>query len=143
MQFLGIRNSANEIRVAILEKKKSEEYDFINWDSETKLKFPSSYDSDSEKILWLDRELEALYSRYSNLNSISIKQNELTTRSGLTAALRRTSYFDGVVLLFAAKNGIPIYTYNGSYMFFENRNIDIILSYQGFTMFFGVLFSWL
>ena len=32
---------------------------------------------------------------------------------------------------------------NGSYMFFENRNIDIILSYQGFTMFFGVLFSWL
>ena len=61
--------------------------------------------------------------------------------SGKEAVLFLLEY--GFVSLSLNKISLRVVDYNGSYMFFENRNIDIILSYQGFTMFFGVLFSWL
>ncbi len=112
MRILGLRSSADLVRYASLECNGTT-VTLLNASSESKLPFPATAITATEKLLWFEKELERILRADPGYDRIAIKMNELA-RGGLrgeTLASRQAAYLDATALLVATRMNIPAETY--------------------------------
>lgn len=104
MQVLGIRAAPKEVRYAILEGNQ-DEVRFVNADDENRLRFPLQLENPEEKIHWLYQEFVRILKLRPNIERIAIKEPEFTNQGRSNRNDREIAYYNGVILLVAAKCG--------------------------------------
>lgn len=112
MRILGIRSTADVIRYAVVEVNGSS-ITLVNTTTESKLPFPATARTPTEKLLWFEQELTRILRNEPEVKKIGIKINELA-RGGLrgeTLASREAAYLDAAALLFAARTNLPAQTF--------------------------------
>lgn len=107
MQILGIRNSVNEIRYAIVEWDGANAT-LVNADDETKLKFPPAITDQAAKLIWAKTELERVLRNYPDIDSVIIKANEFSRQGGDSSNARQSAYLDAVAQVVAAEHPKPV-----------------------------------
>ena len=105
MKVLGVRIEPTKARYAILEKS-GDDFSLLNADTESRLVFPANLTAPDERANWLYRELDRLIHEHNDVEKICIKTNEYTR--GDTKPKRTTAHLEGVVLLFGARNNLPV-----------------------------------
>ena len=106
MIVLGLRASAQGIRFAILAKNEDGTINFINKDSENRLKYPATIDTIDEKLLWVKSEVDRILRKNPDIEKILIKTNEFNGTEN--SAKRETTYMDAIFLLCAKEHNIPV-----------------------------------
>jgi Holliday junction resolvasome RuvABC endonuclease subunit len=104
MQVLGIRAAPKEVRYAILEGNQ-DEVRFVNADDENRLRFPLQLKNPEEKIHWLYQEFVRILKLHPKIERIAIKEPEFTNQARSSRSGREIAYYNGVILLLAAKCG--------------------------------------
>ena len=104
MQVLGIRAAPKEVRYAILEGNQ-DEVRFVNADDENRLRFPLQLKNPEEKIHWLYQEFVRILKLHPKIERIAIKEPEFTNQARLIKSDREIAYYNGIILLVAAKCG--------------------------------------
>lgn len=105
MKVLGIRVDPQKTRYALVELKGGT-HTLLNAAGESRLTYPVDLDAPEEKLDWLYRELKRVLHEHSDIAKICIKTNEFTRSDN--KAKRESTYLEGVVLLFARQNAIPV-----------------------------------
>lgn len=105
MSVLGFRSDSSTPRYAIVEKD-GDKFLFINAASESRLCFPAGAAEDVDKLTWLYREFERIFSSNPNISRVVIKKNEFT--QGDTAAKRQACYQDAALIMFCGIKGVPV-----------------------------------
>jgi hypothetical protein len=103
---LGIRNSPQGIRYAILELSQGKIILKNPNVIDNYLPFPKSSESHFKKLKWLYEELEMIRTKYPDFSEVMIKINEYARSDSIP--LRLTAYLDAVVMLFFTQKNIPI-----------------------------------
>jgi hypothetical protein len=103
---LGIRNSPQGTRYAILELSQGKIILKNPNAIDNDLPFPKSSESSSEKLKWLYDELEMIRTKCPDLSKVIIKINENSRKD--TLALRFTAYLDAIVMLFFTQKNISV-----------------------------------
>jgi len=107
MKILGIRTSSTCVRYAIIEWNGNDAL-LINSATENKLNFPADKQTISQKLLWLNSELDRIYRINQDISKVAIKMNQFGTEK---MANRYSSNMDGVVILSAMKNMKQVKTF--------------------------------
>lgn len=105
-KILGIRTSPSEIRYAVLEKSSDGIVSFANRGGETKLQYPASHTTTSEKLKWLKGELDRIFRQIPDIEQMIIKTNEFSGTENKSK--RESSYADAICILAAAEHQVPV-----------------------------------
>jgi hypothetical protein len=117
MILLGFRASPNGIRYAVVNIE-GQNVQLINKNLENKLIFPADHDTLEKKLYWLYTEVERILVHYKTISAITIKSSEFG-KSAATKSSRDTTSFEGIILLIAHQQGIPI-----SLKYYRNLNTN-------------------
>lgn len=106
MRFIGIKPGPRQIRYAILSMSGDGDVQFVNSDSENRLKFPADLTEETGgRIAWLYMELERIFTQLGPFDGMTIKISEF---AGSEKQERRmNSYYESIALLVATRNGVP------------------------------------
>lgn len=123
MRILGLRATADLIRYASLEIDGTT-VTLLNDTSESKLPFPATANTPTEKLLWFEQELLRILRAEPGYDRIGIKMNELArgVRSE-TLASREAAYLDATALLVATRMSIPAETFLYSHLGTSSKEV--------------------
>lgn len=107
MKVLGFRADPSAPRYAIVEAV-GNNFMLLNADAESRLVYPASVSTSSEKVAWLYRELERIFRDHSDIARVVIKTNEYTQSD--SKAKRESAYAEAMMLLYCTKRQISVDT---------------------------------
>jgi glycosylphosphatidylinositol transamidase (GPIT) subunit GPI8 len=105
MKVLGFRADPTGPRYAIVVNDGAA-ISLANADCETRLLYPASVTSPSDKAGWLYREIERVFRDHSDIARVVIKTNEYTQSD--SKAKRESAYAEAMVLLYCAQHQVPV-----------------------------------
>lgn len=110
MKILGVKNTASEIRYAILEMDTNADITFANANSENKVSFPKGLESEEEKLRWIKNEIERIFSNNEPLDAVAIKQGENFPKRSY-GNLKFSIFHDCLFSVCAVEKHIPLYSW--------------------------------
>jgi hypothetical protein len=105
MKALGFRSDPAAPRYAIVVGNGSS-FSLVNADSESRLLYPATVSTSSNKTVWLYREIERVFHEHADIARVVIKTNEYTQSD--SKSKRESAYAEAVVLYYCAQNNVPI-----------------------------------
>jgi|SRR5665811_394574 len=120
MKVLGFRADPEKARYALVSYDGSS-YTLDNADGENRLVYPADVTEESEKVLWLYREIERIFHADPDIEAVVIKTNEY----GLTEkkAMRGSSYVEAALMLFCEQRQTPVFV--KTYASLSTRSADV------------------
>ncbi len=104
MKVLGIRNSKNEIRLAIVTRT-SDSIVLENYQKNNRCEFPKEVNDISGKIGWLKQELDQMILYHKNIDCVVIKIREYSQEK---KADRVRSLLDGGTILWSLNHSLKV-----------------------------------
>ncbi len=107
MKVLGFRSDPSHPRYAIVQNNGGG-FTLDNANGESRLAYPASVSTPSEKMTWLYREIERVFRDNTGITRAVIKTNEYTQSD--SKAKRESAYAEAMLLLYCAQHQIPVET---------------------------------
>lgn len=105
MTVFGFRADPSAPRYAVVDGNDSS-FSLHNADGESRLVYPATVSTPSEKAAWLYREIERVFREHSGIARVVIKTNEYTQSD--SKAKRESAYAEAMMLLYCAQHQIPV-----------------------------------
>jgi hypothetical protein len=120
MKVIGVRNSTDTIRFAVIEKDGTGMH-FVNANDENRVILPKNITATADQVVWARHEVNRIIAAHGPVAGIALKRNENFPKA--YTQIMATAFLDALWFLAAGENAVPIESY--VYLQMGTRSKDV------------------